>query len=445
MRRFRPRAERVAFAEPAAIREVQTALLREHLRYAAERSPFYREAWRVAGLTTRGIEEFSLDRLGTLPTTSKRDLEARNDDFLAVPASEVRDIVMSSGTTGMPTRIMYTEGDLDRLSYNEWLSFEACGVTSEDTTLLTCTLDRCFIAGLAYFLGMRRLGAASIRNGHGTIESHLEVIRRMRPTFLVGVPGFLRRLGRYLDSQGYPAARAGVRGLVCIGEPLRDRSLRPLPLGADLERIWGAPAFSTYASSETVSSFCECTVRQGGHLHPELAVAEILNPSGRPVPEGEVGEVVVTPLQVEGMPLVRFRTGDTSFLSSEPCPCGRRTPRLGPVLGRLQQMMKVRGTTLFPQAVFAILDDIRQVEEYWVEARQAVELSDELIVHCAVAEGTQAGEIGRRLQAGLRVSPQVVIEPLESVRKVVYPAASRKPVRFLDRRRRSDELSPPGR
>jgi phenylacetate-CoA ligase len=433
MKRFAPRPSRLAFAQPEEIRLVQSTLLAEHLRYAAECSPFYREAW--AGLSASWLEP---DRLALLPTTDKQDLERRNEDFLAVPAREIADIVLSSGTTGLPTRIMYTEGDLDRLSYNEWLSFEACGVTPEDTTLLTCTLDRCFIAGLAYYLGMRRVGAASIRNGHGTIESHLEVIRRMRPSFLVGVPSFLRRLGLYLDAQGYPAARAGVRGLVCIGEPLREHGMRQVPLGADLERIWGTPAFSTYASSEIVSSFCECTARNGGHLHPELAVVEILDPAGRPLAAGEVGEVVVTPLQVEGMPLVRFRTGDTSFLMTEPCACGRRTPRLGPILGRLKQMMKVRGTTLYPQAVFAILDGTPGIDEYWVEVSEAADLSDELRVHCAVSGALDGAEIGRRLQAGLRVSPRVVTEPLESVRKVVYPASSRKPIRFLDRRRRPE-------
>jgi phenylacetate-CoA ligase len=435
MTRFAPRPSRLAFAEPAEIQRVQTALLADHLRYAAECSPFYRETWRAAGLSA---SELAPERLASLPTTSKADLERRNDDFLAVPAREVADIVLSSGTTGLPTRIMYTEADLDRLSYNEWLSFEACGVSAEDTTLLTCTLDRCFIAGLAYYLGMRRVGAASIRNGHGTIESHLEVIRRMRPSFLVGVPSFLRKLGRYLDAQGYSAAQAGVRGLVCIGEPLRDRGLRPLPLGADLERIWGCSAYSTYASSETITSFCECTARQGGHLHPELAVVEILDEAGQPLAEGEAGEVAVTPLQIEAMPLVRFRTGDVSFLIRETCGCGRRTPRLGPILGRLKQMMKVRGTTLYPQAVFAILDGMPGIEEYWIEVSAAGDLSDELTVHCAVVGALDGAEIGRRLQAGLRVSPQVVTEPLESVRKVVYPASSRKPIRFVDRRRRPE-------
>ncbi len=435
MRRFAPRSARLAFEAPGEIARVQADLLQAHLRYAGEFSPFYRESWRAAGIVAAELRASDLTQL---PTTGKRDLELRNDDFLAVTREEVRDIVLSSGTTGLPTRIMYTEGDLDRLSYNEWLSFEASGVTAADTTLLTCTLDRCFIAGLAYYLGMRRVGAASIRNGHGTIESHLEVIRRMRPSFLVGVPSFLRRLGCFLDAQGYPAAQAGVRGLVCIGEPLRDRSMRPLPLGVELERLWGAPAYSTYASSETITSFCECTARQGGHLHPELAIVEILDEAGRSVAPGEVGEVVVTPLQIEGMPLVRFRTGDMSFLLGDPCPCGRPTPRLGPILGRLRQMMKVRGTTLYPQAVSAILDDLPGLEDYWIEVTAADELSDELRVHCAAGAGLVAEEIGRRLQSGLRVSPQVVLESLESVRKVVYPASSRKPIRFVDRRRRSE-------
>ena len=101
-------------------------------------------------------------------------------------------------------------------------------------------------------------------------------------------------------------------------------------------------------------------------------------------------------------------------------------------------MMKVRGTTLYPQAVFAILDGTSGIEEYWVEVSEADELSDELRVHCALSGSLDGAEVGRRLQAGLRVSPQVVVEPLESVRNVVYPASSRKPVRFVDRRRRPE-------
>jgi len=418
----------------AECRAVQADLLGAHVAHCLDHSPFYRD--KLAGLDL-DPEQVDLDSLSGLPLTTKADLEARNDDFLAVPASRIVDIVLSSGTTGLPTRVMYTEHDLQRLAYNEELSFAACGASADDVVLLTCTIDRCFVAGLAYFLGVRQLGAAAIRNGHGTMESHLSVIRRLRPTIAVGVPTFLRKLGLYFRDSGVDPAQTSIRSMVCIGEPIRDRKLDFLELGADLESTWCAKAYSTYASSEIVSTFCECTAQRGGHLHPDLAVAEIVDEEGNAVSDGEVGEVVVTPLNVEGMPLIRFATGDVSFLCREPCACGRLTPRLGPIVGRKKQMMKVRGTTLYPQAVYTALDEMPHVLEYYVIVDSQADLSDELTVHAAVSDSACTAEtIAARLQAWLRVMPRVVVGPLEDVRSRVYTAESRKPVRFVDRRPR---------
>jgi phenylacetate-CoA ligase len=421
-----------ALAQEDACRAVQTELLHAHVAHCVDNSPFYRDRLSGLDLDPRQVD---LESLSGLPLTTKADLEARNDDFLAVPSSRIVDIVLSSGTTGLPTRVMYTEHDLRRLAYNEELSFAACGVTADDVVLLTCTIDRCFVAGLAYFLGVRRLGAAAIRNGHGTLEGHLSVIRDLRPTVAVGVPTFLRKLGLHFRESGEDPAATSIRRMVCIGEPIRDRQLGFLKLGADLEDLWNARAYSTYASSEIISTFCECTAQQGGHLHPDLAILEIVDEDGSPMADGEVGEVVVTPLNVEGMPLIRFATGDLSFQSREPCACGRKTPRLGPIVGRKKQMMKVRGTTLYPQAVHAALDGIPHVVEYYISVDSQADLSDELTVHAAVSDDScTAGIIAAKLQARLRVTPSVVLEAVEDVRKRVYTPQSRKPIRFVDRR-----------
>jgi phenylacetate-CoA ligase len=329
---------------------------------------------------------------------------------------------------------MYTERDLQRLAYNEAISFQACGVTRADRVLLACTMDRCFVAGLAYFLGVRTLGAAAIRNGHGSLAAHLNVIRTLRPSVIVGVPTFLRKLGHHMQDSGQPPSESSVRKLVCIGEPVRDESLHPLKLGRDLQALWNATVHSTYASSECVTSFCECTAQQGGHLHPDLAVVEILDDRGQPVADGMRGEVVLTPLAVEGMPLIRFRTGDESFLMPEPCPCGRRSPRLGPILGRKQQMMKVRGTTLYPEAVYAALDELCAAGEYYLEVRSDDALADLLTIHVAAQPGLDPVRLQDALQARLRVKPAVVVDPEPEVRQHVYAPESRKPVRFLDRR-----------
>lgn len=413
-------------------RAIQAEKLRTHADWCMRHSPFYQRRFREAGIASGTL---GLDTLEALPVTTKDDFAGHNEDFLAVPPEAVVDIVLSSGTTGKPVQVMYTERDLQRLAYNEELSFSACGVTARDVAMLTCTMDRCFVAGLAYCMGLRRLGAAVIRNGHGTLASHRSILKSIRPTVLVGVPSFLRKLGVYLREHGEDPAAGPVRKLVCIGEPVRGPGLAPLKLGADLKSLWNADVYSTYASSECVTTFCDCVAQAGGHLHPELAVIEILDKAGKRVPAGVPGEVVLTPLDVEGMPLLRFATGDISFLIEEPCSCGRTAPRLGPILGRKQQLMKIRGTSVYPQAVFNALDELAGVGDYYLELRTNAERSEELVVHLAETARLPSLEmIAEHLQAWIRVTPIISVDPEDKVRHHLYSPESRKPVRVVDRR-----------
>ena len=424
------RFPRLAFRPPAELRKAQETLLAAHLRHC-RRAPFYRGL--LAGVPPARAARVPLEALRDLPFTTKADLEAGPERFLAVRRDRIRDIVQSSGTTGLPTQMLYTGRDLERLAYNEAVCFAGCGMGRGDRVLLTCTLDRCFVAGYAYCLGAQAVGAASVRSGLNLVEGHAAVIEQIRPTFLVGVPGFLRKLGHFLHASGH--APSGIRGLICIGEPLRDARLRPTVLGDDLERLWRAPAYSTYSSSEIVTSFCECTAQCGGHAAPDLGIVEIVDDNGRPLAPGETGEIVVTPLGVEGMPLLRFRTGDIGYLAGEPCACGRNTPRLSAILGRKAQMLKVRGTTFYPATIFEVLNAIREVSDYYVEVDSA-DGADRVRVTVAFASDTPDAQ--RRtlalLQARLRVRPEVRVASEEAVRQRVYVAHSRKPVRFFDLR-----------
>ena len=151
---------------------------------------------------------------------------------------------------------------------------------------------------------------------------------------------------------------------------------------------------------------------------------------------GEVNvEVVLTPLDVEGMPLLRFATGDISFLIEEPCSCGRTAPRLGPILGRKQQLMKIRGTSVYPQAVFNALDELAGVGDYYLELRTNAERSEELVVHLAETARLPSLEmIAEHLQAWIRVTPIISVDPEDKVRHHLYSPESRKPVRVVDRR-----------
>jgi len=421
----------IEFLAPQKIKTAQNLLLKEHLGHCQKNSPYYRRIFK----NKLKVSKINLDNLATLGFTDKGEIEKYNDDFLAIPAKKVVELVLSSGTCGVPTKIANSEGDLKRLAYNEKQSFGACGFTDQDTVLLTCTLDRCFIAGLAYYSGIRALGATAIRNGLNSLESHRELIQRLKPTALVGVPSFLRKLGLYLNAQGIAAGKSGIKKIVCIGEPLRDKNLKFLKVGQDLEKIFQAKAYSTYSTTEIVSTFCECTAQSGGHLHPDLAIVEIVDPQGRSLPYGETGEVVVTPLRIEAMPLIRFKTGDISFLIDKPCSCGRNSLRLGPILGRKKQMMKVQGTTFYPQAIYSCLEQIPGVNEYYVSVSSLGALSDNLEIYVSVDDpNCTKTEIQEKLQARLRVKPEVFICDEELIKEKVYTAGARKPVRFMDKR-----------
>ena len=406
--------------------------LREHLIYCKKSSPYYKKKLKGIDIDSQFA---AFERLIEFPFTDKSDIEKHNDDFCAVPRSDIVDIVLSSGTTGKPIKIMYTEPDLKRLAYNEEKSFRGCGVSADDVVLLTCTMDRCFIAGLAYFLGIRAIGAAAIRNGHGSLESHMEIIMKMNPTVIVGVPTFLRKLGLYLQEKGIDPKKTTISKLVCIGEPLRDKKLNFLKIGSNLERLWQAKAFSTYASSEIVTTFCECNAQQGGHLHQDLAVLEIVDENGVVLAPGEIGEIVVTPLGVEGMPLIRFKTGDISFMTDQACSCGNNSPRLGPILGRQKQMMKLRGTTVYPQAIYEVLEEIDTINEYYLVVTSESDLSDFITIHVSVKDRTCTAEmIQDKLQARLRVKPEVVFDDEANIMRQIYAQNSRKPIRFVDKR-----------
>ncbi len=427
MSEFFSLSRRLDLAPGTEIARRQTELLREHLRHALRHSPFYRE--RLSGLDP---EKFTLEELRRLPTTTKRDLAEQNEAFLAVPPEEIADLCFTSGTTGKPCRVAYTARDLERLAYNDAVGFSACGLGPGDTALLTCTIDRCFIAGLAYYLGVRKLGATAIRNGLNTAESHAEVIAELRPDTIVGVPSFLAKLGLYLRERGVPPA--SIRRLICIGEPLRDRELKPTPLGAKLAELYPGRHYSTYAGSEIATSFTECTAGCGGHCPPELAIFELLDDDDRPVPPGTVGEVTVTPLQVQGMPLIRFRTGDLAFqLPETTCPCGRQTSRLGPILGRKAQMLKIRGTTLFPSAFTSVLEQLPEVAEYYLEV-SGTALSDQLEIFVALRDPDYPLQrIAEQLYSRTRLHVPVRMIPLKEAERKVFQS-SRKPVRFFDRR-----------
>jgi phenylacetate-CoA ligase len=416
------------------IRRIVDAGVAGTVEYALSVSPFYRERFARTGLRPGAVRR--AEQLQELPFTTKQDVARAERKLWCVEADQIVDFATTSGTTGTPTLYPITESDLRRLAHNEFLCFRRTGLSASDIVLLAVTMDKCFMAGLAYFEGLRRIGAATARVGAGSPAMLLSMIRRLRPTAIVSVPSFLSRVARYASQQGVDLRAASVRKLICIGEPLRSADFQLTPSAARLASDWNATVYSTYGITELAASFCECEAGQGGHLHPEILHFEIVDEQGHGVPDGQIGEVVATTIGVQGMPLIRFRTGDISFLDRRQCSCGLWTPRIGPILGRKNQMMKLKGTTVYPAAVQRTLDDMECVSDYVMIVTAPSALSDELEVVVAVRNHAPDAteQIRERLRGELKVAPTVRVASVEQVQALQDSRELRKNRVFVDRR-----------
>jgi phenylacetate-CoA ligase len=416
------------------IAALQQSAWAETFRYVRTHSPFYREHLAQAGIAPEAI--IPLAEISRIPPVDKTVVSERMEQFLCVPREKIVEIVTTSGSTGQPLVWQLTEHDLQRLARNEELSFTCAGFTAADTVLLAVAMDRCFIAGMAYYLGLRRLGCAVVRVGPATPAMHLDMIRRVQPTAIVSVPSFLTHLADKAAEVGFDLASVGIRKAVCIGEPIRkdDFSLNRTALA--VEASWGAKVFSTYGITELAASLCECPAGAGGHLHPELLYVEALDEAGQPVPDGEVGELTATTLGVEGMPLIRYRTGDFAAIYRAPCACGRQTLRIGPVIGRKHQRLKIKGTSVFPSAFKLVLDASPEVASYVVIARRESHHGDEVEVKIAATGPTKglASRLRERFQGTVKVVPQITLAKPEEIEALQSPEGTRKRRYFVDLR-----------
>ncbi|HDZ14825.1 hypothetical protein LCGC14_1209570 [marine sediment metagenome] len=426
-----PEIEKASLEE---IKHFQEQKLRELFVYLNTNSPYYRRLFRKHKISTEAIQ--TLEDLIRIPTTSKEDLQKFNDDFLCVPKKKIVDFVTTSGTLGEPVTIGLTDADLDRLAYNEAISFDCAGVTDEDILQLTTTLDRRFMAGLAYFLGARKLGAGIIRVGAGIPELQWDTIEKFRPTYLIVVPSFLLKLIEYAEQHTIDVNASGIKGAICIGESLRNQDFSLNVLAKKIKSAWNIELYSTYASTEMSTAFTECSEQQGGHLHPELIIVEILDKVGNRVPDGQEGELTVTTLGVEAMPLLRFRTGDIVAAHFTACKCGRNTLRLGPVVGRKQQMVKYKGTTLYPPAMHNVLNDFPEVDSFVIEIYSNTIGTDEILLKIATKSPSEAllQAIKDHFRSKLRVTPDIEFVAEEIVQQLRMSKLGRKPVSVIDRR-----------
>lgn len=428
----------IKYTSTGEIKLFQENLLRRELSYLDERSPFYKKLFQREGIDIRKIR--TMEDLQNIPFTQKSDLQQYNEEFLCVPRDQLIDYVTTSGTLSDPATYALTDRDLDRLAYNEKVSFECAGTKPGDIVQLMTTMDKRFVAGLAYFLGIRSLGAGIIRVGNGIPELQWDTILRMKPNTIICVPSFILRLIEYAEEHGIDYRNSSVKKAVCIGENLRNQDFSLNILGKHIREKWDIQLISTYASTELGATFCECPYGKGGHHIPELVICELVDEKDRVVPMGEPGELVITNLKLEGMPLLRFRTGDLARFHYEPCECGRKTMRISPLLGRKNQMIKFKGTTLYPPSLFDVLEDIPYISCYQVILRSNALGTDDVQVkislkadHPDIPEDICKG-VKDKFRAKVRVAPEVEIIPDPELKADVYNEKMRKAVKLVDQR-----------
>ncbi|KXX71682.1 phenylacetate--CoA ligase family protein [Flammeovirga sp. SJP92] len=416
------------------IKAYQEIELQKLVHYVYAQSPFYKKVFDEHQLTPNAIQ--TLEDLQQLPVTQKEDLNGKEEDFLCIPTQEIAEYFTTSGTLGDPITFMYSENDLERLAYNEATSFEGIGINNKDIIQLMTTVDKGFMAGIAYYLGARKLNAGFMRVGPGVPQMQWNMIQKIKPTTLIVVPSFIPHLVEFAQKNNIDYKNSSVKRLLCIGEPVRNQDFTLNALGAKIASLWDVELFSTYASTEMGTAFTECEAKRGGHHHPELLIVELLDENNKVVEDGEKGEVTITTLGITGMPLLRFKTGDIAIKHTEKCSCGRTTFRLSPILGRKNHQVKFKGTTLYPPKIEDTLHQIKGVENFVIEVSKNEIEMDDLHVLIGAQINTKAfiSDIKEAFQSNLRVTPKISVKTPKEIQGLMFRNNSRKPVRFFDLR-----------
>jgi len=413
------------------IQLIQNKKLIHLIQYVNKHSKFYRRLFSTHNIDISNIK--TAKDLTQLPFTSKDDLANYNDDFLCVDKNKVADYVTTSGTLSDPVTFYLTKKDVERLADNEVASLTCANGSSEDIYQLMTTIDKRFMAGLAYYLGISKMEAGAVRVGPGSPYLQWESINRFCPSVLIAIPSFIPKLIDYAIENNIDFKKSSIKSIICIGEPIRNIDFTPNELGKRILSQWDIKLYSTYASTEMGAAFTECEEGTGGHLNPELLILEVVDEGGKNVANGELGEVVVTTLGVEGMPLLRYKTGDLCNVYYDTCNCGKTTTRLGPVIGRKQQMIKFKGTTIFPTAIFDVLDMMKEIDLYQVEIAKDEFDNDQITI--LLSSEIETTEFRQKLtslfKSKLRVTPHYRFLNASILNQQIFKQEKRKPEKLV--------------
>ncbi|HOO55185.1 MAG TPA: phenylacetate--CoA ligase [bacterium] len=416
------------------LKKLQSERLREILKRAGE-SPFYKKKFSDEGIDISSIK--SVDDITKLPFTQKQDLRDWFPyGFLTVDRRELVRLHASSGTTGKSTAVFYTRRDIDTWAEMVARCMVMVGMTDSDV-FQNMTGYGMFTGGLGMHFGAEKVGAIAIPMGAGNTKWQIANMKAYGTTVIHATPSYALHLCEVFEEEGI--------------DPVNDLALRIGLIGAEphsdatrkkIEDMMGIRAFNSYGLSEMNGPGVafECEEQSGMHLWEDNYVLEIIDPvTGEPLPDGERGELVLTTLNRDGMPLIRYRTRDLTSVIPGECPCGRTHRRINRITGRSDDMLIIKGVNVFPSQIEDVLMSMPEVgNNYQIELTR-VEGADHIIVNVEVDDSFFRGDITglnalrRKIQGDIR-SETLVTPEVKLVEPNTLPRSIGKAVRVVDKR-----------
>lgn len=418
----------------AQIEKLQLERLQQTVAHCMN-SSFYQERFKEAKLTPADIR--SLDDLQRIPFTTKQDLRDNYPFGLAsVPLEKTVRLHSSSGTTGNPTVILHTQKDLDEWANAVARCLHMVGLRPSDVFQNSSGYGM-FTGGLGFQYGAERLGMLTVPAAAGNTKRQLKFITDFGTTALHAIPSYVTRLYEVMQEMGI--------------DPRRDTKLRTLVIGAEphseeqrrrIEEMMGVKAYNSFGMSEMCGPGVafECQEQNGLHIWEDYYIVEIIDPDTlQPVPEGEIGELVLTTINREAMPLLRYRTRDLTRILPGECPCGRHHKRLDRMKGRSDDMIILKGVNIFPIQIETILMQFKELSSNYLITLDTKDCNDEMIVEVELEKlftedfgrlQTLTKEITRLLKDEILVTPYVKLVP-----KGTLPQSEGKAVRVKDLRK----------
>ncbi|MGL4292775.1 MAG: phenylacetate--CoA ligase family protein [Bacteroidales bacterium] len=416
------------------LKRMQLHKLKKTIR-SVSATPFYKNRFSQKGIDAENFK--TLDQLSELPFTTKNDLR----DFYpfgmaAVPMNDVVRLHSSSGTTGTPTVVLHTQTDLDLWALQVARCLYMIGLRKNDVFQNTSGYGM-FTGGLGFQYGAERLGALTVPAAAGNSKRQVKFIIDFGTTAIHAIPSYITRLADVLKAEGYGSdgLKTKLKQVVIGAEPHTEEQRRRI------EELLGVKAYNCYGMSEMCGPGVafECEEQNGMHLWEDYYLAEILDPvTLRPIAEGEIGELVLTTLNREAMPLIRYRTRDLTRFLPGACPCGRTHRRIDRIQGRSDDMIILKGVNIFPMQIESVLMRYPELANNYLITLVRNANNDEMIVEVELVELYSedynvlkglSDKITRGLKDELLITPQVKL-----VQKGTLPANEGKAQRVRDLR-----------